>query len=123
MLVQIFSRAVTCLPQSRCLVLSLSCRWYHWAPRQQESMAPFLWEHAGTRVGEEMSCPIAVFAAATGTMHKAHLVPPGPELQVQQYELWRQESKPRLSLASSSCRAALQSVLGGLSRAVLLSRF
>lgn len=68
-------------------------------------------------------CPIVVFATAAGTMHKAHFVLHRPELQVQQYQPWNQESKPQLQLASSVCRVALYSVLGDMSRAVMLSRF
>lgn len=51
-------------------------------------------------LGWGRTCPIAVFAAVTDTMYKAHLVL-WPELQVQQYKLWGQESKPRLQLISA----------------------
>lgn len=66
-------------------------------------------------------CPIAVFAVVAGTMHKAHFVLHRPELQVQKYQLWNQESKPQLPHLSAELPYFLFWVI--ISRAVLLSRF
>ena len=66
--------------QSYCLLLSPWCRWYHGAPRQQESQW-FLFSGSMLELGWGR-CPIVAFVAAAGTMHKAHFVLHRPELQV-----------------------------------------